>query len=190
MNHEPELVSVNPATAETIRGWTLDTPAQVDQKLDKLNESYLAHKRDREDVRAQRLRDVADTLEKHRDALAAEITREMGKPIAQSRAEVDKSIQGCRHYAAKGASYLAPTALELGTRKNTIIYRPLGIILAVLPWNFPLWQAIRVIAPALALGNRVAIKHAPNTQGCAALLEQILANTGDALYKFCESTKR
>ncbi|HEY6634977.1 MAG TPA: aldehyde dehydrogenase family protein, partial [Acidimicrobiia bacterium] len=103
--------------------------------------------------RAEPMRRMADLLDANRDEIALLMTDEMGKPLAQSLAEVDKSAWGCRHYADNAERILQPDHIEADRAKSYVAYRPLGVILAVMPWNFPFWQVYRFLAPALMGGN-------------------------------------
>ena len=129
--------------------------------------------------RAEWLEAVARDLEKDKDALARLMAEEMGKPVRDGRAEVEKCAWGCRHYAQHAESYLAPEVVETdpGTR-SVIVCRPLGPVLAIMPWNFPLWQVLRFAAPSLMAGNPVLLKHAPNVPGCARAIEAIIRRAG------------
>ena len=122
---------------------------------------------------------IADTLEAHRDELAALITLEMGKTIAEARAEVDKSAGACRYYAEHGEAHLAQLAVETEWAESYVQFPPLGVVLAVMPWNYPVWQVLRAAAPIWAAGNTVVLKHASNVTGSALRLAEILADVAE-----------
>jgi succinate-semialdehyde dehydrogenase/glutarate-semialdehyde dehydrogenase len=128
--------------------------------------------------RAALLRRVADVLHARRDSLARLISREMGKLLREALAEVDKCAWGCEHYAEHGAQWLADEVIATDAARSLVRYEPLGTILAIMPWNFPLWQALRCAAPALLAGNTVLLKHASNTMQCALALERVFDDAG------------
>src|SRR5690606_12135400 len=104
--------------------------------------------------------------------------REMGKPVTEGVAEVEKCAKVCRYYASHGPAFLQPERVETEAYKSYVAFEPLGVILAVMPWNFPFWQVFRFAAPALAAGNGVVLKHASNVTGCAIALEKVFAQAG------------
>lgn len=124
------------------------------------------------------LRSAARQLRSRRAALALLITREMGKPILQSLAEVDKCAVVAEYYADNGARFLADESYATDADQSWVSYDPIGVIMAVMPWNFPLWQVFRCAAPALMAGNAILLKHSPNTTGCAIEVEKVLAAAG------------
>lgn len=121
--------------------------------------------------RADGLRKAATLLETGQDDLARMMAEEMGKPVAQGKAEAVKCATACRHYADHGEAMLAPVTRE----GATILHQPLGTVLAIMPWNFPLWQVIRFAAPALMAGNTILLKHASNVSGCARAIVSLMA---------------
>ncbi len=125
--------------------------------------------------RAGWLRAIADRLESEAGPLALLMAKEMGKPISQGRAEAEKCAWVCRYYADHAADFLADESVETGRAESLVTRAPLGIVLAVMPWNFPLWQTFRFTAPALAAGNRILLKHASNVPGCAAAIDRLVA---------------
>ncbi len=135
--------------------------------------------------RAKPMRELARLLEENRDGLAGMMTDEMGKPIAQSLAEVDKCVWVCRHYAENTEQILEPVHIEADRTKSYVAYRPLGVVLAVMPWNFPLWQVFRFLAPALMAGNGGLLKHASNVTGSALDIDRLTVEAGfpDGLFR-------
>ena len=121
---------------------------------------------------------VALELERRRDALAALMATEMGKPLADGRAEVDKCASACRYYAAEGAEQLADRHVRTERRRSFVHHEPLGVVLAIMPWNFPLWQVFRFAAPAVMAGNTGLLKHASNVSGCALAIEEVFLAAG------------
>ena len=120
--------------------------------------------------RADHLRALATALRDRKADLAHTMTVEMGKPLAQSAAEVEKSAWVCEHYAAEAEAYLATRSVVAKADESVIVPRPLGGVLAIMPWNFPVWQVLRFAAPALMAGNGVLVKHAPSTMATSAAI--------------------
>ncbi len=121
---------------------------------------------------------LAEALEVRSTDLAELISAEMGKPLGESTAEVAKCVWACRHYAENGAALLEPEAIETAAESTTLVYEPLGVIFAVMPWNFPLWQLFRFAVPAVLAGNGILLKHAPNVSGCALAIEELFGDAG------------
>lgn len=170
--------SVNPANGETLAAYLWATPEEVDHAISQSDAAYRQWRRESVAHRAQKLRDLGAALRNRAEEMAQTISREMGKPILQARAEVTKSAALCDWYAEHGPAMLRaePTLVE---NDNAVIeYRPLGPILAVMPWNFPLWQVLRGAVPILLAGNSYLLKHAPNVLGSASLIAQIAAEAG------------
>ena len=128
--------------------------------------------------RARHVWGLADTLRSRRSELARLVTAEMGKPIAEAESEIDKCTRSCEHFAARGGQYLEPEILVAGFDEAFIRFDPLGVILAVMPWNFPFWQVIRLVAPAVLAGDTLVLKHASNVPQCAAAIENLLTDSG------------
>lgn len=179
------LQSISPTDGRLLAEYE-ETPAdQVQRDID----TAAALQRDWETVpipeRAGLMNELARLLEVNRDELAGLMTDEMGKPIAQSLAEVDKCAWVCRHYAENTERILQPDHIEADRRKSYVAYRPLGVVLAVMPWNFPLWQVYRFLAPALMAGNGGLLKHASNVTGSALAIDRIAVEAGfpDGLFR-------
>ena len=128
--------------------------------------------------RATAVTSAAEILRERRAEFARLITSEMGKPVAESVAEIEKCAVACDFYAAHSAGFLADEAVETSADRSWVGYEPLGTVLAVMPWNFPFWQVFRCAVPALMAGNSVLLKHAPNTTGCALAVEALLRDAG------------
>ena len=168
----------NPATGAALRTWTYWTADQIETGLVAASAAQAAWRVRSMAERATVLTRLADALETDGDALAAEMTREMGKPIAESRAEVRKCAWVCRHYAEHAARILEPVPVAAAAPVNELHFTPLGVILSIMPWNFPAWQVLRFAAPAWMAGNAVVMKHAPSTFGTAAELARLCAAAG------------
>ena len=128
---------------------------------------------------------LADVLESRREELAELMALEMGKPVAEGRAEVTKCAWACRYYADEAEAILADHHIKTERTKSYVAYRPIGIILAVMPWNFPFWQVLRFVAPALMAGNGGILKHASNVTGCALAIDEMVVEAGfpDGLFR-------
>lgn len=173
-------LSVNPATGVTLAAYPWATSEEVEQAIALADAGFRQWRGESVSHRAQKLRDLGAALRQRGEEMAQMISREMGKPIVQARAEVAKSAGLCDWYAEHGPAMLRaePTLVE---NQNAVIeYRPLGPILAVMPWNFPLWQVLRGAVPILLAGNSYLLKHAPNVLGSAELIGQIFADAGIA----------
>ena len=173
------ITAVNPATDETVETYEPATAADVEDALARADEAYDSWRDRPIREREAHLERVAELLRERTDEYAELMTREMGKPIAQARAEVEKCAWGCDHYAQHASAYLSAEhyASPPGTTAKTV-YDPLGVVLAVMPWNFPFWQVIRFAAPYLTAGNVGVLKHASNVPGCALALEQLFRDAG------------
>jgi succinate-semialdehyde dehydrogenase / glutarate-semialdehyde dehydrogenase len=159
----PVFENHDPVTGASRESLAPHTPAQVAARLEALAEAQEAWARVPLVDRAGHLRALASALRDRKDTLARTMTREMGKPLAQSEGEVEKSAWVCEHYADEAGAYLASRIIEAKADESVIVPRPLGGVLAIMPWNFPVWQVLRFAAPALMAGNAVLVKHAPST---------------------------
>ena len=162
-------VSLNPATAEVIAEFPFQSEAELGDALAHAQSGFKAWAQSLVEARTALLSRMAAILRKHIDPLARTASREMGKPIAQARAEVEKCAVLCDWYAANGAPILQDEPTLVGEQAY-VSYLPLGPILAVMPWNFPYWQIMRGAVPILFGGNAYVLKHAPNVMGCAYAL--------------------
>lgn len=173
-------LSVNPATGETLAAYPWATSEEVEQAITLADAGFRQWRGESVSHRAQKLRDLGAALRQRGEEMAQMISREMGKPIVQARAEVAKSAGLCDWYAEHGPAMLRAEPTLVANQNAVIEYRPLGPILAVMPWNFPLWQVLRGAVPILLAGNSYLLKHAPNVLGSAALIGQIFADAGIA----------
>jgi succinate-semialdehyde dehydrogenase/glutarate-semialdehyde dehydrogenase len=179
------LRSVDPATGDEVASYPTFATAEIEATVAAAEEAQRAWRGTSFDERARRLTEAARLLRERRDRYAALITREMGKPIAEARAEIDKCAWTCAFYAEHAAAFLAPESVETAADDSFATYEPLGVILAIMPWNFPFWQVTRFAAPALMAGDGGLLKHAPNVSGCALAFEAVLADAGlpDGLFR-------
>ncbi len=172
------LLSVNPENGERLAAYDEHRPDEVARILD---ESVAAFRAGREASFAERaawLTRAAGLLEERQHDLARLMALEMGKPLAQGRAETLKCASACRYYAAEAEGALAPESVATDATRSLVVHRPLGVVLAVMPWNFPLWQVFRFAAPALMAGNAGLLKHSSNVTGCALAIEELLHAAG------------
>lgn len=171
-------VSINPANGETIASLPWATGPQVDIAITLADTAFRQWRKTAIEQRADALRAIGRVLRERGEEVAQCITREMGKPIKQARGEVAKSAHLCDWYAEHGPAMLATESTQVENNQAVIEYRPLGPVLAIMPWNFPLWQVLRGAVPILLAGNSYILKHAPNVMGCAALIGDIVAQAG------------
>lgn len=172
------LVSINPATGEEIAVHAQHTDSQVELLLGSANAAFRSWRRRTVEDRATLMRSVATRLRARAPDLARLAALEMGKPISQGLAEVAKCAFACEHLAGAAPAALRSEPVDTDARSSLVTYQPLGVIAAVMPWNFPYWQAIRAAIPALLAGNTVALKHASNVTRCALALEEVLRDAG------------
>ncbi|MCL5947332.1 MAG: aldehyde dehydrogenase family protein, partial [Chloroflexi bacterium] len=165
------IETINPATGERLATYEAFTPERVDRALTLAKEAAHQWRRTSFEERSARLRALAGVLRSQRDELALLATQEMGKPIVEARAEVEKAAGGCEYYAEHSERFLAPEVVETNARESFVAYRPLGVVLAIMPWNFPYWQVLRAAAPIIMAGNTMVLKHASHVTGCALTLE-------------------
>lgn len=170
---QTHAVSLNPANGQQIAAYPYESDAQLEATLEKNHQAFLTWRQVSVMERAQKLRDLAKVLRENAEAMAQMITAEMGKPIVQARAEVAKSASLCDWYAEHGPAMLSSESTQVENNNATLEFRPLGPILAVMPWNFPLWQVLRGAVPILLAGNSYVLKHAPNVMGCAFLMKEL-----------------
>src|SRR5579884_3973478 len=170
------IESVNPATEEVLATYQEWSPAQVEAALAAAQAAQVAWRETTFDERARLLRAVAQQLRAEKPRYAGLITDEMGKPIAE--AEADKSAWNCEYYAEHAARFLAPVPVATSAPESYVEFEPLGTVLAVMPWNYPIWQVLRFAAPALMAGNTCLLKHASNVPQCALAIEEALRTAG------------
>ncbi|WP_313124638.1 succinate-semialdehyde dehydrogenase [Pseudescherichia sp.] len=178
ISSKTHALSINPATGEQLAARPWATPAEVESSLAAAQQGFRQWREQSVAQRAQALRNVGAVLRQHGEKMAQLISAEMGKPILQARAEVAKSANLCDWYAEHGPAMLASEPTQVENNQAVIEYRPLGAILAVMPWNFPVWQVLRGAVPILLAGNSYLLKHAPNVLGCAELLGDIFSEAG------------
>ena len=172
------LQSINPADGSLIREYPETTDAELARRSPRRATAFESWRRTSFGERAAVLRRAAGLLRERRDSLARLMALEMGKPVSQGLAEVEKCAGACDFYAEHAERLLAPEAAPTEASRSYVAFEPLGVVLAVMPWNFPLWQVFRFAAPALMAGNVGLLKHASNVSGCALAIEEILHAAG------------
>ncbi|MDQ1012557.1 succinate-semialdehyde dehydrogenase/glutarate-semialdehyde dehydrogenase [Streptomyces sp. V4I23] len=178
------IATVNPATGETLETFDAFGPGEIERRIQLASDAFARHRTTSFAERAGLLNRAADLLEEDQQGIARTMTTEMGKPLAAARAEAAKCAKAMRWYAARAEELLAdehpPEAdvTDSGAARATVRYRPLGVVLAVMPWNFPLWQVVRFAAPALMAGNTGLLKHASNVPRTALYLEDLFRRAG------------
>jgi succinate-semialdehyde dehydrogenase / glutarate-semialdehyde dehydrogenase len=174
------IATINPATAEILATFEPLSEAATKERLRLAAETFRIFRYASFAERAGILLRVAEILETKREEFSHLITTEMGKPIRSSRSEIEKSVRLCRYYAAEAEHLLADEHIRSDAHRSYISCEPLGPVLAVMPWNFPFWQVIRVAVPAMMAGNVVLLKHASNVPQCALAIESVFQSAGAA----------
>lgn len=166
--------SVNPATGKELAIYQATDTAKVQSALKQAQKAFEAWRQVSHKERGKALKAIAAQLRKDKDMLAKLATAEMGKPILQSMDEVEKCARTFDFYAKEGPKFLANEIVKTDARKSYVSYQPLGVVLAIMPWNFPYWQVFRAMGPALMAGNAMILKHASNVSGCALAIEEVM----------------
>jgi succinate-semialdehyde dehydrogenase/glutarate-semialdehyde dehydrogenase len=172
------ITTINPATGSKLATYPAMSDAEIDAALHAAAQTQMIWARESFAARAAIVRKAASLLSERVEELALLVTREMGKPLAESRAEVLKCATGLEYYADHAEQYLTDESYDTDADRAWVSYEPVGVVLAVMPWNFPLWQVFRFAAPALMAGNAALLKHSPNTTGSALTCQEILADAG------------
>ncbi len=172
------ITAINPTTGQILDTWSWMTSSEIEAILDLAQSTFQAHRLDAMRQRSQWLMCLADDFDAHLDAWATLITTTMGKPIELSKREVSKCADACRHFASSGVALLAPQIVETHLKKSSVHHLPLGPILAIMPWNYPLWQVIRLLAPNIMLGNTFVLAHAPIVTAVGIRLQQTFERLG------------
>ena len=172
------IATINPATGEVVKTFAAFTDAQVDEKIAFAAKSFQAYRHTSLADRARWLINAAEILEAEKEALGHMMTLEMGKTLRSAIDEAVKCASGCRYYAENAAKFMADEVVSTTATKSFIRYQPVGVVLAIMPWNYPFWQAFRFIAPALMAGNVGLLKHASNVPQSALKIEEILTRAG------------
>jgi len=172
------ITTINPATEEVIERFEYMDAGAADAKVQRGADAFDRWRTTPLRERSTALRNVAQRMRAESETLAATAVREMGKPIVQARAELEKCAWALEYFADNAAAMLTPQDTPSTAARSYVAFRPLGIVLAIMPWNFPYWQVVRAAAPALMAGNTMLLKHADNTTKCALEIERIFEDAG------------
>ncbi len=178
------IASIDPATGETLRTFDALSAQELEAKTQRAFDAFHSHRRTSFADRATRMLRAAEILEAEKDLLARLMTIEMGKPIKSAGDEVMKCAWVCRYYAETAELTLADQPVATNANQSFVRFQPLGVVLAVMPWNFPFWQVFRFAAPALMAGNTGLLKHSSNVPQCALAIEDVLVRAGFAEGEF------
>lgn len=173
-----EFNSINPYNGQVVGKYVAQTNLEIASMLKKAEESFDSWKKVPIANRASMMKKAGIVLRDHVEEYAQMITLEMGKPITESRAEVNKCAWVCDYYAEHAVEFLADEVIETDAQKSLVKHEPIGCVLAIMPWNFPFWQVFRFAAPTLMAGNTGLLKHAPNVFGCARQIEEVFRKAG------------
>ena len=179
------LASINPTTGKVIRSYPEMEPREVEEILQQTHRAFTAWRRTSYADRATVMKTTGETLRAQTETLARLMAQEMGKPMAQGRSEVEKCAWVCDYYAEHAEQFLAPMSIPTDATNSFVACEPLGVVLAIMPWNFPFWQAFRALVPALMAGNAMVLKHASNVSGCALAIEETIrqAHAPEGLFR-------
>src|SRR5207249_1622411 len=172
------ISSINPATGEVLKSFPSLNEHQLEEKLNRAAKTFREYRRTSFPERALMMHRSAEILESEKKRFARLMTLEMGKPINAAAQEAEKCAWVCRYYADNAEKHLADEAVETNATRSYVRFQPLGVVLAVMPWNFPFWQVFRFAAPALMAGNVGLLKHASNVPQCALAIEEIFRRAG------------
>jgi len=172
------IETINPANGETLEAYPETTSEELHAILERVDAEFRRWRQTTYGRRQGSMREAAAVLRSRQGELAALMAAEMGKPLAQGRAEVEKCAWVCEYYAEYAERFLADEPAPSDATRSFVAFRPLGVVLAVMPWNFPLWQVFRFAAPALMAGNAGVLKHSSNVMGCALAIEDVFQAAG------------
>lgn len=178
------LISINPANNKKINSYEEISKDSINQIIDSSFNTFLEWRNKSFSYRAKKMRHLAELLKQKKELLGLLMTKEMGKPIKQSIAEAEKCAWVCEYYADNAEKFLSQKEIPTGSTKSFISFQPIGIVLAIMPWNFPFWQVFRFASPALMAGNVGILKHASNVQGCAIEIEKLFLEAGFPKFAF------
>jgi succinate-semialdehyde dehydrogenase/glutarate-semialdehyde dehydrogenase len=173
-----KVSSINPYTNQLIAEYDIHTTTEINRRLEQTSKAQLEWAALSVAARAKHLDNLAQHLLDHKLELGHLATAEMGKPVKQSLAEIEKSARTLKYYATQAANFLAPEKVVTEAQSSYVSFQPLGTILAIMPWNFPYWQVFRAMGPILMAGNAMILKHASNVTGCALAIEKAVLASG------------
>ncbi len=170
--------TINPADGTAVATYTMHSRRELDDILESASRAFSRWRETSFETRARCMRAAGDVLAARAEEFAALMADEMGKPVAQGRAEAEKCSRACEYYVENAEAMLAPRAVDTDATRSYVAFDPLGPILAIMPWNFPFWQVFRFAVPTLMAGNTCVLKHARNVTGCALAIEDVFRQTG------------
>lgn len=179
-----QIQTMNPATEEILEHYALYKKEEVDALIDAAHECYKNWRKTTFTTRAALMVTLAKLLLQKKDEYALLMATEMGKPITAGKAEIEKCAWVCEHYAKHATEYLAPQEIKTDKKKSFVCYQPLGIVFAIMPWNFPFWQVFRFAAPTIMAGNAAIVKHAPISTGAGNAIAELFLEAGFPKYLF------
>ena len=168
----------NPYTDKDLKLYETLSQEVLDQKIVDADKVFQKFKTVKPATRVEKMQNLAKLLKKNKAKYAKQMSLEMGKPLSQAEGEIEKCAWVCEFYAENAPEFLEPDVIKTDAKSSYISKEPLGVILAIMPWNYPFWQVFRVIAPNLMLGNSILIKHAPNTLGCGDMIQELVEEAG------------
>jgi succinate-semialdehyde dehydrogenase/glutarate-semialdehyde dehydrogenase len=174
------IATINPATGEVLKTFEPLTDAQIEQKLQLASVAFAKYRTSSFAERAKFMNKAAEILEGEKETFGRMMTMEMGKTFKSAVEEAVKCAWVCRYYAENGEKFLADEVIETPAKRSYVRYQPLGVVLAVMPWNYPFWQVIRAAAPIMTAGNTMILKHASNVPQCALMIEDLFRRAGFA----------
>jgi succinate-semialdehyde dehydrogenase/glutarate-semialdehyde dehydrogenase len=172
------MQSINPVNGEIVKTYKEDSEATIIKKIEQAQPAFVLWRNSIFKERAVLLKKMADVLRKQQDSLAKLMALEMGKPLQAGVDEIEKCAKVCEYYAENGEKFLKDETVSTEATRSYVSFQPLGVVLAIMPWNFPFWQAFRFLAPGLMAGNCALLKHASNVTGCALAIEKIVLDAG------------
>ncbi len=178
------LKSVNPYNGKLIKTYKEHTSVQIEEKIKQGNKAWLSFKQTDFTLRKKCMLQLAKSLIEEKEKLARTMALEMGKPLKDGTTEIEKCASVCEYYANNAEDFLSDEIIETEASKSFVTYQPVGLVLAIMPWNFPFWQAFRFLAPALMAGNCGLLKHASNVSACALAIEELVIQSGFPKHSF------
>lgn len=172
------IQTINPATEKVIKTYSTLTQSDAFQCVENAHEAYQSWRETPWEIKKASLLRLATLARAKRDDFARLMAEEMGKPLSAGLTEIEKCAWVCEHYATYGEGYLAPKAIQTEMKSTKVVYKPLGVVLAVMPWNFPCWQVFRCAVPAIAAGNTMVLKHAPISTGTGEAIAELFLKAG------------
>lgn len=172
------LTAINPANGHKIKTYKKTTAEKIPNRVKTAHEAFTGWKKMTFPQRAELMRKASQVLTNNKEEYAKMMALEMGKPIRQGRAEIEKCAWVCEYYADNASKMLLPEIIDTGAGSSFVSFQPLGIVFAIMPWNYPFWQVFRFVAPGVMAGNSVVLKHASNVPGCSLAIEEIFKKAG------------